>query len=202
MGAVPAPLGVCPGVSRSLRDTLPARVAQWAARVLVVLAVAALAFFGLGPRTGLYRTETVLSGSMVPRFSPGDVVVVTPEPPTSLRVGQVITYNIPVGDHEPVSHRVIAILHGGANPVIRTKGDANNAADPWTARLTGPTVWRQRWVIPYAGWVIEWLRQPQATYALALGLPLVLCLLWLREIWTQDDRDRASETSPRAPDPV
>ena len=189
-------------MSRSLRNTLPARAAHWAARVLVVLAVAVLAFFGLGPHTGLYRTETVLSGSMVPRFSPGDVVVVTPEPSTSLRVGQVITYNVPTGDHEPVSHRVVAILHGGPNPVIRTKGDANNAPDPWTARLAGPTVWRQRWVIPYAGWVIEWLRQPRAKYPLAIGLPLLLCLLWLREIWTEDDRDRTPEAPRHAPDAV
>jgi signal peptidase I len=177
---------------------LATRAAGVAARVLVALALAVLAFFGLGPHTGLYRTETVLSGSMVPRFSPGDVVVVTPEPSTSLRVGQVITYNIPIGNHEPVTHRVIAILHGGPNPVIRTKGDANNAPDPWTARLAGPTVWRERWTIPSVGWVIEWLRRPSARYPLAIGLPVLLCLLWLREIWTHDDR----ETAHHAPDPA
>ena len=189
------------GVVPAAHPTLIGRAARLAARLLVTLvllfAVAVLAFFGLGPRTGLYRTETVLSGSMVPRFSPGDVVVVTPEPSTSLRVGQVITYDIPTGNHEPVTHRVIAILHGGRNPVIRTRGDANAAPDPWTARLAGPTVWRERWTIPYAGWVIEWLRQPSARYPLAIGLPLLLCLLWLREIWSD-----GSEPTRHAPDPV
>ena len=165
------------GVVPVAPPTLIGRAAGLAARLLVTLvlvfAVAMLAFF------------------------PGDVVVVTPEPSTSLRVGQVITYNIPNGNHEPVTHRVIAILHGGRNPVIRTRGDANAAPDPWTARLAGPTVWRQRWTIPAAGWVIEWLRQPSARYPLAIGLPLLLCLLWLREIWSD-----GSEPTRHAPDPA
>jgi signal peptidase I len=167
-----------------------------------MLSVAVLIFFGIGPHTGLYRTETVLSGSMVPRFSPGDVVVVTPEPSTSLEVGQVITYNIPTGNHEPVTHRVIAILRDGRNPVIRTKGDANDAPDPWTARLAGPTVWRQRWTIPYAGWAIEWLRRPSARYPLAIGLPLLMCLLWLREIWSDNGREQAPEPTRHVPGPA
>ncbi len=178
------------------------RAASLAARTVVVAAVvfaiAALAFFGIGPHFLPYRTETVLSGSMVPRFSPGDVVVVTPEPPRSLRVGQVITYNVPVAPHEPITHRVVAILRHGEHPVIRTKGDANAAPDPWAARLNGPQLWRQRWVIPGAGWIIEWLRQPDARYPLAIGIPVLLCLLWLREIWTRPE-DRP-DTEIHAPD--
>jgi signal peptidase len=178
------------------------RAASLAARTVVVAAVvfaiAALAFFGIGPHFLPYRTETVLSGSMVPHFSPGDVVVVTPEPPQSLRVGQVITYNVPVAPHEPITHRVVAILRHGEHPVIRTKGDANDAPDPWTARLNGPQLWRQRWVIPGAGWIIEWLRQPDARYPLAIGIPILLCLLWLREIWARPQDIPDSDTAPDA----
>ena len=119
-----------------------------ALRVVVAVACLALVIFGLGPRTGLYRTLTVLSGSMQPLFGAGDVVVATPEPARDLRVGQVITYRIPVGDHHVETHRVIRILKHGDDPVIWTKGDANPVRDPWTARLSGSTIWRQRWVIP------------------------------------------------------
>ena len=166
----------------------------------VVSAIAALVFFGIGPHLLPYRTETVLSGSMVPHFSPGDVVVVTPEAPQSLRVGQVITYNVPAPPHEPVTHRVVAILRHGDHPVFRTKGDANSAPDPWTARLDGSPVWRQRWVIPDAGWIIQWLRQPDARYPLAVGIPVLLCLLWLREIWArpEDHADTDTDTAPHA----
>ena len=50
---------------------------------------------------------------MKPYFSPGDIVVVTPEPTRDVRVGQVISYHIPVGDHHVQSHRVIEVVRGG-----------------------------------------------------------------------------------------
>ncbi|MGZ4482203.1 MAG: signal peptidase I [Gaiellales bacterium] len=163
------------------------RALQAAVRVAacraVVVCLAVLAFFGLGPHTGLYRTMTVLSGSMVPRFSPGDVVVVTPEPMSALRVGQIITYSTPVAGHPIVTHRVVAILSGGPHPVVRTRGDANNAPDPWTARLENGPVWKVSAVIPKAGWAIEWLRQPWLRLLLVLVVPALLAGIWLRDIW-------------------
>src|ERR671928_1524537 len=130
------------------------------ARAALAIACVALVGLGLLPRTGWYRPVTVLSGSMRPAFAPGDMVVVTPEPSRDVRVGQVISYRIPVGDHHVQSHRVIKIVRGGAHPLVRTKGDANNAADPWTAELHGTTVWRVRGVVPKLGWAIFWFRSP------------------------------------------
>ena len=75
-----------------------------------------------------------------------------------MRVGQVISYHIPVGDHHVQSHRVIEVVRGGGQPLVRTKGDANTAPDPWTARLNGSTAWQVRAVVPKAGWAIVWLR--------------------------------------------
>jgi signal peptidase I len=158
-------------------------VIRMAACGAVVVCVASLAFFGLGPRTGLYRTMTVMSGSMEPRFSPGDVVVVTPEPMSALRTGQIITYSTPVAGHPIVSHRVVAILGRGPHPVVRTKGDANQAADPWTARLDRGPVWKVSAVIPRAGWAIEWLRRPWLRQLLVIVLPALLAAIWLRDIW-------------------
>jgi signal peptidase len=158
-----------------------------ALRVVVAVACLALVIFGLGPRTGAYRTLTVLSGSMQPLFGAGDVVVVTPEPARDLRVGQVIAYRIPVGDHHVETHRVIRILKHGRYPVIRTKGDANPIRDPWTARLSQPTVWHQRWVIPYVGYLMIWLREPTMRTMLVVLTPLLLAIVWLFEIWRPDD---------------
>ena len=53
------------------------RLPAVAAQLFFVLAVVALVGLGLLPRTGWYRPVTVLSGSMRPAFSPGDMVVVT-----------------------------------------------------------------------------------------------------------------------------
>ena len=112
--------------------------------VVMVAGFACLLALGLGPRTGWYRTLTVLSGSMTPRIPVGSVVVVTPESPTKVQVGQVVTYQIPVLDHHVISHRVVKVISGGDHPVLQTKGDANAAPDPWTFQVTDPTVWHVR----------------------------------------------------------
>lgn len=160
--------------------------------VKLLLGVAFLLLLGIGllPRTGLYRVETVLSGSMRPAFSPGDLIVVTPEPATDVQVGQVISYHIPIGDQHVQSHRIVKVVRRGAHPLVRTKGDANNAIDPWTARLDGTTTWRMRLVVPNLGWLIVWLRSPLVRVLTVFGAPLLLAMLGLWRIWrTPDDED-------------
>ena len=75
-----------------------------------------------------------------------------------MRVGQVISYHIPVGDRHVQSHRIVQVVRGGEHPLVRTKGDANNIRDPWTARLDGSTAWHVRLVVPKVGFLIVWLR--------------------------------------------
>ena len=174
----------------------------WADLALRSALGAALAIFlllALLPRTGLYRTETVLSGSMKPDFSAGDMVVVTPEPSRDIRVGQVISYHIPVGDHHVQTHRIVQILRGGVHPVVRTKGDANNARDPWTARLDGPTAWRVRLVVPKLGWLVVWLRDPLLRLLTVFGAPALLALIALWRIWKDPDQGQREEPADAPP---
>lgn len=166
-------------------------------RLFLAFALLALVLLGLLPNLGWYRTETVLSGSMKPYFSPGDIVVVTPEPISDVRVGQVISYHIPVGDHHVQSHRVTKVVRGGAHPLVRTKGDANTAPDPWLARLNGTTAWQVRAVVPKAGWAIVWLRTPALRKAAIFGVPLLLALLGLWRIWRVPGNDE--DGAPDAP---
>jgi signal peptidase len=177
------------------------RVAHALHRVLdVLLGISAFAavvvFMGIGllPRTGWYRVETVLSGSMRPDFAPGDMVVVTPESTSDVRVGQVISYAIPVGDHHVETHRIAKILQGGAHPVIRTKGDANNGVDPWIARLDGGTAWRVSATVPHAGRLIVWFRSPITHFLTVFLAPLLLAFVWLRRIWRGPDSDEPEES--------
>ncbi len=149
----------------------------------VALACAALLALAAGPALGLYRTVTVLSGSMRPIFAPGDVIVVTPEPARDLRVGQVITYQVPIGGQQVETHRVVRILAHGNEPIVQTKGDANNAVDPWQAKLHGGTLWRYRARIPLIGYAILALRAPLAHWILVLLVPGLLALYALVELW-------------------
>ena len=83
----------------------------------------------------------IVSGSMTGTYDRGSVVFDQVVPVASLKVGDVITYRPPAGagpDHL-VTHRIAAITadqSGGR--VFRTKGDANEVADPWTFTLRGP----------------------------------------------------------------
>jgi len=158
------------------------RVAQWAATLLAIAAFVGLAVL---PHLGTYRTLTALTASMKPTFSPGDVVVVRPEPIQDLTVGQVISYQVPVGVHQVETHRVVKILRGAGTttPVIQTKGDNNTVVDPWTAQLNGTTVYHLVAVVPKAGYAINFLRGPLVHLLTVFFLPALLAGFALRRIW-------------------
>lgn len=180
-----------------MRNSL--RLVRCAGRLLVPALVACslllLLLVGLGPRTGAYRTVTVLTGSMAPTMPVGAVVVSTPSPLEDVRVGDVITYRIPVEDRRVVTHRVVEVVRPGPHPVVRTRGDANAAPDPWTAELKGDRVWRARLTIPRLGLLLEDLRQPWVRRLLLMAVPLALAGLWLKDIW------RRKEELPLQPQP-
>jgi signal peptidase len=158
------------------------RIVQWSATLL-----AAGFFVGLAvlPHLGMYRTLTVLTASMKPTFSPGDVVVVRPEPIQDLRVGQVISYQVPVGVHQVETHRVVEILRGAGTttPVIQTKGDNNTVVDPWTAQLNGTTVYRLVAVVPKAGYAVNFMRGRLFHLIAVFCIPGFLAVFALRRIW-------------------
>jgi signal peptidase len=172
-------------------------LALWGA---LALSVCGLVAIGILPHLGWYRTETALSGSMKPYFSAGDMLVLTPAPPREIRTGWVISYNIPLGDHHVQTHRVIQVLRGGNHPVIRTKGDANGAPDPWVARLRGKHAWRVRMVVPYAGRLIVWLRSPVVHYLTLFVLPFLLALVWVVRIWRDPEGPEAGDNSTNPSD--
>jgi signal peptidase I len=155
-------------------------IATWG---VLALAVGILATVTLGPRLGLLQVETVLSGSMEPRFQPGDVLVVVPEPLRDVRAGQILSFHTPTPDHRVETHRVVRVIHPGPHPIIVTKGDANSAPDPWHARLRGTTVWRMVAVVPKAGSLIRTLREPWVHAVAVLLVPLLLAAAALRSIW-------------------
>ena len=172
----------------AVRPRGPARRALGIATTgLLVLAVAAFVLLGIAPRILGYQTLTMLTGSMSPLINPGDVVVAVPVPVASIRVGDIITYHIPVEDHRVETHRVTGVTRDGAGTTtVQTKGDANNGVDPWTATLEGSTAYKQVATVPYVGNVIRFLRQPVLVSILLYGAPAVLVIGVLITIWRKD----------------
>lgn len=158
------------------------------ARLLLALSALFLLLVGLGPLTGAYRTVTVLSGSMGPGMPVGAVAVLAPVNPAAVKVGDVITFQAPIADHPVVTHRVVEILEGGPHPVLRTKGDANLSADPWSARIESSPAWRRVAVVPYAGTVIRTLRSAPVHLATVQIVPVVLLAVLLWAIWSRGSK--------------
>ena len=169
---------------------------RWLARVFMVVAVLAFAGLAVGPHVLGYRTMTMLSGSMAPEINPGDVTVATPLAVDEIAVGMIVSYHIPVDDHHVVTHRVVSVDHGpGGQVTIQTKGDANNAADPWKATLQGDTAYQVHAVIPHLGRVIEAFRSPVVAKVLVYGAPTLLAGWLILAIWQPTRKNREEELS-------
>jgi signal peptidase I len=160
------------------------RTAPWLVRGVMVLAVLIFAVLAVGPHLLGYRTMTMLTASMAPEIDPGDVIIVTPIKVSEVTEGMVITYHKPIDDHSLVTHRVISVETAGNGTVtVQTKGDANEALDPWTATLEGDTAYEVRGVIPELGHLIQALRAPVVTQVLLYGAPTLLVGWLLLSIW-------------------
>jgi signal peptidase len=136
--------------------------------VVLAFGVAVLAI-GITFRVADLHLATVLSNSMRPTFSAGDLVITQAVPMSSVRVGDVITFVPPIGT-QVLIHRITSLKDG----VITTRGDANSVDDPWQATLKGPTAFRFVGVVPFAGWLTELQRPALLLAGLLIGLAILV----------------------------
>jgi signal peptidase len=141
------------------RAPLRARFISW----LLLFIGASVLVVGIAARVADVHVQTVVSNSMQPTFSAGDLVVTEPVFVSLVQVGDVIAFVPPQGGR-PVIHRVTSIENG----VVTTRGDANPVDDPWHATLAGTTTYRLIAVVPFLGWVTE-LQLPILLLAGLLG---------------------------------
>ena len=146
-------------------------------RAAATCLLAVLAALMILPAALGYERYVIGGGSMGGAVPRGSIAYEERVPVGALRVGDVITYTPPGrGDH--VTHRIVSIAPGG---VLRTKGDANSAPDPWTFTLPAREQAVLRFHIPVAGYAfvalgIRWVRM------LVIGLPaLLVALVVLRD---------------------
>lgn len=161
-----------------------AKASSIAATTALVVAMSILLTLALFRVVGGYQPAVMLTGSMAPLINPGDVIITKTTPLEDIRVGDVITYGIPVEDNRTVTHRVAEVLTDEAGATaVRTKGDANPNPDYWTAVLTGTTASKHVFTIPQAGTAIRFLREPAVLNATLYGAPVVLATWLVVNIW-------------------
>ena len=67
--------------------------------------------------------------------------------------------------------------------MVRTKGDANSAADPWNAQLDGGRAWVVSYTVPKLGWLIMTMRDPKLRLLALFLAPALLVARLLLRIW-------------------
>ncbi len=150
--------------------------------VLVALLVPFLVF-AVPQTVGADQGYVILSGSMEPAVSPGDVVIV--DASASVAVGDIITFDD--GNGVPTTHRVVDIVDGQ----YVTMGDANQNPDSQPVSPDA-VVGRVTFTIPLIGHVILWVNTPTGYIGLVI-LPLVLLVANELFAWA---RGRTNEPEP------
>jgi len=159
--------------------------------VLVVLVVI-FAIFLMGSRLIGLQVFNVVSGSMEPNYSVGDLIYVKTVDPESVQVGDPITFVLNE-DLVVATHRVTAI--DSENRQFTTKGDANktdDAAPVHFNNLIGVPVF----AIPLLGYVSEFIQHPPGMYiAIAFGV-LLLAAVFLPDLLAKKGKKEAPENNP------
>lgn len=166
------------------------------------LCAACLSLAGLMLLPGLlgYQRYVITSGSMTGTYDRGSVVFDKVVPVSDLRVGDAITYMPPPGSGPSgrITHRIVWIGSDKfGRQVLRTKGDANEAADPWTFTLDGATQARVAFHVPYVGYVLSALAIRQVRMAV-IGLPALLIAFAVLVGFLRDVRKATTDPKARS----
>jgi signal peptidase len=137
----------------------------------------------VGMVLGMWRFAVIDTGSMRPTLNPGDVAVLTSERPAAIKRGQIVAFHPPGKPRLTVIHRVFSLHRTRDGVIIRTKGDANNALDPWRARIIGDTVWHDDLKLPKVGYLTVWSQQRPVRLGLLIVIVALVVSLLLAAIW-------------------
>jgi len=147
------------------------KVAEYVGIFLVILLMTLVVLALLAPHLG-WRVDTVLSGSMEPALPVGCVQVTKPVKAEAIKVGDIITFRSPTSG-KMTSHRVTAVEEGQSYQ-FRTKGDANEDADPYSVPAQS-VVGKVCFKLSHVGYVVEYLKTPIGFILLGLcGIALIL----------------------------
>ena len=141
--------------------------------VVATLALAASVAFAV-MRFGGFSTFIITGRSMEPAIPVGSVTIVQSVAPGAVQVGDVVTFS---HGGRVVTHRLVAMESDGT---FRTKGDANEVADPEQLTFMGRAgVVRAH--IPLVGFALAgWRQYAQAGALVTTTLCLTLALLLMR----------------------
>src|SRR3989344_717141 len=139
--------------------------------MLVLVGVVFLA--SLTPINTGIEAKIVQSGSMEPAIGVGALVFIRTS--ESYRAGDVVAFGDRSSSAIATTHRVVSVGSENGRAVYTTKGDANEEADSQLV-LKSDVIGKVFVSVPYAGFVLDFARQPLG-FALLIGVPALLVIL-------------------------
>lgn len=107
-----------------------------------------------------YRYYDVLTGSMEPAYSVGDLIFVKITDASDINVGDPVTFNPGASEDAYLTHRVTEKFEnydGFGTICFKTKGDANDSEDPFVidqSRMIGVV----KFSIPFLGYIVQFVQ--------------------------------------------
>ena len=150
----------------------------------LVILVVVFAVFLMGSRLMGLQVYNVISGSMEPTYSVGDLLYVKSVDPDSVKVGDPITFVLNE-DLVVATHRVVAI--DSENRQFTTKGDANQTEDAAPVHFNN-LIGIPKFAIPLLGYVSAYIQSPPGMYV-AMGCAVVLlAIVFLPDLLTKKNQ--------------
>ncbi len=143
---------------------------------IILIVVIIFTIFTVGVRLLHITPYAVLSGSMEPTYSVGELIYVKDMEPEQIKEGDPITFVLNA-NKQIATHRVVQVDE--VNKSFITKGDANEKIDGQPVlyeNLIGKPIFH----IPYMGYFVNWLQSKQgiiiASCAIVAYIILSMCL--------------------------
>ncbi|MDD6074598.1 MAG: signal peptidase I [Clostridium sp.] len=131
-----------------------------------------------------YHPVVVLSGSMEPTYRVGSVIYYKEAPFEQISVGDPITFHGMDSD-VLVTHRVVEKLE--ISREFGTEGDANGSRDPGNVLYENVVGKATKFCIPYAGYFVNYGKQPAAVVAMAA---ILLLSMLADHLWKEEEKEQ------------
>ena len=157
---------------------------------ILVAVVVICAVLLMGARVAGLQVFNVVSGSMEPEYSVGDLIYVKTVDPDSVKVNDVITFVLNE-DLVVATHRVVAIDQ--EQRLFTTQGDMNETVDAAPVHfnnLIGVPVFR----IPLLGYVSDFIQHPPGTYIAIGGVGILVLAVFLPDLIKKKKPETNQET--------
>lgn len=161
---------------------------------VLVLMVAILAVLLVGTRFIGLMPFTVLSGSMEPVYSAGDLIYVKEVDPFELEEGTIITFML--SEDTIATHRIVEVVPDAEDDTVvrfKTKGDANESEDGGLVHYKN-VVGSPIFSVPKLGYVANFIQEPPGTYVAIAAGALILALVFIPDLFgdDEDEKDKKS----------